>query len=1185
MKNNQIIYLTLILVSLLICFTKVSTLSPTSNWILDVKNEKGTNDTIVLKPNVLTRITFILKHEDDHYILDRSFDNAQFIIELEDDNIVFYEQEMPIIPSKSLEYSAYIGLKCENKIQEDKYDLQFKVKTIRDLDGYDKKDAELKINKITVEINNTRSLIELEPVETNLTEKGYSLLRLKKEIYNIEKVVIVNKGDQNDNFKFKEVEIEPYTKRKEYNENENSNHGILFDFPFGTESEYKDLKNQTNYTYILDMREDDKCSAWFEISEKSKEFNIIINSNPLITLNESIQEAIVYTMENITPKKDISNNIQLKMTIPISPIIIDCRLKGDGNGDNQENNEIEYKDYILEKGDYILKFDDLNSNNEYKAECKIFSLNKDKSEIEIKIGNDKDYDFVTPLIPSRTMNSIPQCLEFTFSSKNEENLEDKVKKFTDLSEKLCHKTMTKDEPILSRIMGSYKCKKTEYFEEIEKGKQNKTVLCIGASPSFESRKFRETLFNKTDSYYEDHVNEFIGLINTTEKIREIFNDEEDISDLELADFKRYYDLDSPDINKIKLEVDKTVSGKKEKDILSFKISSSNKQPIECFYNEEMKIDDTKRFINLHYYNLNRKGITLYPNEEKKFQTKLNNYKNKKIYTLYMNCYNLPGAKIRYEQTGVFNAFTYLSTEDEDGQNVIVQKEVTINCAEKNNRINPNCLKGQYNSLLNKIKTKMPKIVIDEEIEKFNKLSNKVQFEFLEELTQKFNKEIIKIEKKTSEYISKLINMERYLSNRDCSIYSSGNTSDISKTLNDKEYIKCRESKKSIQKALIKLIKDLNIKELIEDLSTNKEENIKYILLLIEELSNNYDSFNEGESNILYNIVLNLQENFTEYWSLVEEYLKEKGSLDITISAIKKDLSNILIQSLINLVKVLHFEEIDNYISEEKRNITKSGIMGYENGKKIYKSIKEFVKIFNEFGNGEYNLSDSLLINVTIKEDYKEDETNTDKLENNNENDEKIIKYEDKGIIVILHPKSMMKLKNVYTLQIVNFDSPLIPIKTRGNKNESTLDMFISITLYDKNGNEINIDDLPENYKPKILYNKIYHKYLEHCFFYNEISQDLDENGINSDDNFDYNGKKYFKCSSKHLTAFTAGNYYEPDSGNDESGIGTIGLVMIVLGSILLIIIIFVLIITLKKRSQRKIMENEEKETNVMQIMD
>ena len=118
-----------------------------------------------------------------------------------------------------------------------------------------------------------------------------------------------------------------------------------------------------------------------------------------------------------------------------------------------------------------------------RQNVKFFSANKDKTEIEVKIGNDKDYDFITPLIPFRKLNNIPQYLEFIFSSKDNQKLEDKVKRFIDLSEKLCLKVMTEDQNILSQIMGSYKCKKTEYPKDFEK-ENNKVVLCIGASPSF-----------------------------------------------------------------------------------------------------------------------------------------------------------------------------------------------------------------------------------------------------------------------------------------------------------------------------------------------------------------------------------------------------------------------------------------------------------------------------------------------------------------------------------------------------------------------------------------------------------------------------------------------------------------------------------------------------------------------------
>ena len=1190
MKNR---FLLSIVLSLIIGYTLQKAIIPTSNWVLDVKNEKGEKD-IVLKPNVLTKVIFVVRHEDNLDILDRSFDKANFIITLDDDsNIKLFNKEIKngdvdIIPSLTLESYAYIGLKSDHEIEAETYDLQFKVKNTKDLDGHDYKDASLKIDPVQVTINNTESLIEIEPIETSLTEKGYSLFRIKNEIYNMEKVVITLKEEIGDYFTFKDVEINALKDREEFGLNENDNHGIIFDFPFGTEKEYKDLQ-EFSKTIKLMMKEDDLDSKWFKLSDESQSFNLTINQNELVKLNDSVKEAIVYTIENVTPKRDLTNNIQINMTIPVAPVLIECRLDGEGN--NEEGDSIKYRDYILQSGPYLLKFDDLNSNNEYKGECKFYSVNFDKTEIKITIGNDKDYDFVTPLYPSRTNSSIPQCLEFTFTSQDEEKLRDKVKKFTDLAEKLCHKTMTEDENIISRIMGNFKCEKAEFSEEVEKNKNDRSIICIGASPSFKSKKFRESLINLDNTYFENHVNIFVESVNSTENIQKAFKDEEDLEGLELVEFKRYYDLNEPDVNKIKLVVD-TQGGMKKKENLKFNITSTNDQPIECFYNNEMNKNDKKRFIELYQNRGNGKGITLYPNEEKTFETKLNNVKDKQMFTLYMNCYNLPGAKIRYEQTGVFNAYTYLYTESEEEQNVIIGENVTINCAEKNNRINPHCLKGQYNALLNKIKTKMPEIDTDEEVEKFNKLSNSSQVELLNDLVDKFNKDLLSLINKPIQLIERVINLAKYLTSRDCSKYSDGSTNDLSKTINNELYKSCRDGKKKIIKRLNDLITTKiqcdTLVSYLKGLTNNIEENVKYIILLIQELGNSPDAFNEGEGEILYNITTCFQEKFDDIWTEVENYLKQKGSLDISISAVKKDLSNILIQSLSNLIKILHFEEIDNYISESDRNITKTGIMGNKNGKKIHKSIKEFMKHFNEFGNGEYNLTDSIMINVTINDEYKEEGLRN--LEED-ENEEQVINYEDKGIVVILHPKYMMKKKNAYAMQVVRYDSPIMPIKTSGHNNDSTLDTFVSITLYDNKGNEVNIDDLPENIRPKILYNKSYHKFLKHCFFYNENTEDLDETGVTSEDDVEYKGNKYFKCTTKHLTSFTAGNYYstaeennENNESKDKGGLSGLVIFLIILGVIVLLILLIFIIICIKKRNAKNSIEEISKNDGTMALM-
>ena len=68
----------------------------------------------------------------------------------------------------------------------------------------------------------------------------------------------------------------------------------------------------------------------------------------------------------------------------------------------------------------------------------------------------------------------------------------------------------------------------------------------------------------------------------------------------------------------------------------------------------------KKLLNLYHTAEGSKSIILYPEEEKPFKAHLKDYKEKNIYTLYMNCYNLPGARIRYQQTDIFNAYTIYS---------------------------------------------------------------------------------------------------------------------------------------------------------------------------------------------------------------------------------------------------------------------------------------------------------------------------------------------------------------------------------------------------------------------------------------------------------------------------------------------------------------------------------------------
>lgn len=223
-------------------------------------------------------------------------------------------------------------------------------------------------------------------------------------------------------------------------------------------------------------------------------------------------------------------------------------------------------------------------------------------------------------------------------------------------------------------------------------------------------------------------------------------------------------------------------------------------------------------------------------------------------------------------------------------------------------------------------------------------------------------------------------------------------------------------------------------------------------------------------------------------------------------------------------------------------------------------MKNFMKYFNEFGTKEYNLTDSIIINIY---------TNKDK---NIDNNEKIIDMKDKGIIIIFNPKSMLEKYNAYVMHVITYDSPIMPIKTTGKKKDSTLDTFISITLYDRKGNEIKIDDLEENIRPKILYDKNVHKNLRHCFYYDEKNEDLDKKNVKAEDNYSYKGNKYFKCSSKHLTSFTVGDY--------NKKISTLEIMLIILGVILFLGILVMIYIYIRKKMKKNSIETSVNDKNL-----
>ena len=1178
-----ILLLSILFVS--ICF--IPGPAPSSiKWKLEVKNEYGNDEPIVLKSGKFTKITLILSPEDGQSYLDYSQDKSTFEIYLNDTNIKAVENNFKVIPSQSLEYSTYIAPYCQNNITDSNYTLQFKVKG-NDKDSQDRQDkpdmqdqqsSEVNLNVLpaNVKIDSTPTKISLKPLKTSIPEASYSLFKLEEDLYNMNKIKITAKNkDTSNNFVFTPIEIKEFKPENEFKDNSLLNDGILFEYPFGSASTFEKLENNTSFTFELELSDesDKKC---FVLDDNYKKLTInVVNEKPA-NLNNSTKEAIVYSIENNTPKKDESNNIQIKMNIPQAPVILSCTLQSN----SKDIEKVEFKKYVVESGEQTFKFDDLRIDAEYYMTCHFETTNFDKSlrnSFKISIGNQKGFDVVTQLVSSKDINRTPQCAEFNFGENS--NLT-QLAQFESLALKYCYQIMNEEESILSRIMQSVICQSVQTEDQKQEQKngndkekeqepknniKKKYMICTG--PSFNNYdRFAKNNSEKVN--FNQKFDKFCENLSNEEKIKNSLG----LSGLVFESINRFYDNEAPDTSKITITKEKTETQGQWAQKLKFNVTSTNSQPIECYYNSNLNDEYNKRYISLGEKSIILNG----ENDTKNFEVEIKGNKGTMM-SLFMTCYNLPGFQVRYESTGVFNAYTYYysdSQKEEKEDDVPKMENITIDCNDERNRRHPFCLKDRSEPIMDNMKTKMPDFIEDmmDQSELFNQLPSSSQMKILEQTKEDLKEYRNKLNESNSqnnrkELVEKSTELAEFLNKRDCSLYED-----------DKDYKECREKKKDILSDLISGIKqffqcDKMVEIIKEGMTDDVEQNLKYILFLITEITNNADSLKEGESEVLYNLTLCLQENFEDYWENVQSSLEAKSSLNSTVKAIKKDISFMLLKSLTNLINILHYDEIDGYV--QNNNISKTGIMENSEGKKIHKGIFDFIKQFNDFGNGTYNISDKMNISVIVYDD-EETEAQTRLLieeppkENEEENDEQIHNISDKGIYVILHPKKMMKRKGGHAMQFVVFDSPLIPIER--NDSNSTIRDFISITVFDKKGKEINITDLPEEERPVILYNKTHHKNLKHCFYYNETTEDLDTEGVESSDNFTHNGGKFFKCSSKHLTAFTAGDYSNSnsDSNSDSSTQDDTGssnwwiILIIVLASIILIALVVFLIIHFRK---------------------
>ncbi len=1108
----------LLFLVLLFQFNKAET---TKLYSLKIKDALTDSDKIILNKGIFTKISLVLstETEDDFTYSKEEKQKLSYKITFNDENIMTMKKEMILTPEENLVYTNYIGISCSSEIK-DSYSFSIKVESAND---YTDEASLIYDSKINVDITQIKTEIKLDLLFNAIAQQSKNFFQIENELYNVDeiKVSINDAYSLLSEFELNSLSILSFVDREEeISKDSPGNHGILFNFPFFPKGRTSAAKLKFKLNLDADL-----SGVCFQL--KKSDFEFELKDDNVTSLDANVKTAIVYNTENETPKYDISSKIKIHTIIPSAPVIIECRFETNSTFLFDDKNLLKstektniFKTVVTSTGNFDINMENLNASAEYYVKCDISNTGIGKliDEIEVTIGNFNGSDVIRHLMPSKDPNATPQCAKFTFDDSNQAFL------FKAFGPIFCTYFMKKNDSLISRALPSIIC-------DITSQKEKSTTLCVAPSPFHNAAKYisqKESLFNKR---FDEFVIEMLNF-NTSR-----YN----ILNLNVKKVEREYDIPiNP--SSISVSYDKKSANLPTYD---FKVKSTHSQQIQCYYNAILSSENSK------FLKLIGNSVTLLPGEEKIIQIGGSPFFPKIMYTENFRCYNLPDFIYRYETTGTMTKFTYYTETFSVYPDLIgdTTDDTTINCNKKENLINPRCLKENIISIINQMKTEIPKTIkeIEEKVEQYAAAAMEIKEKFLQELLENFQTLIKDTQKITKEVIEKAIEILEYLSFTDCSIYASGSTNIIEQTIKGELYIKCRIKKQDILEEILNLIKNnLQCPALIPLISSNVldndlEENIKYILLFINELSKNPESYKNKTSEVIIELVECIVDNFDKYWPIVENYLKNtKNYLDQSIKAIKRDIENIILQALENLAKVIDFDQLDGYIAKAKDEIKKTGIIIYEKGKKIQKKILEFSKRLIEFGVANYTFSGSMIANIETK----------DGISISADSETKATFVEDKDIVILTNSNFLLNKEGVYALQTLVFQSPIISINATGEVEgtSDTVSTFISITLYDSKGKEITIEDIEEKFKPTILYLKEKYDHLKACYSYDEKDNELYSDGITAVKEFSFMGKEYFKCASSHLSSFTAGTFdnYKTEEKKKKSKAGVVVAVIIVI---------------------------------------
>jgi hypothetical protein len=423
--------------------------------------------------------------------------------------------------------------------------------------------------------------------------------------------------------------------------------------------------------------------------------------------------------------------------------------------------------------------------------------------------------------------------------------------------------MKRSESILVKGLPTILCQLTE-------SSQDHITICIAPLPLYNFGRFISLKDNDKDDF-NDNFSQFVKDIQNN-----FFNQ------LLLIQVKNSEQISDSDISRSSINayfINKTDSNPLK---LNFEITSTHGQAVECYYNPNLN----EYFI----FGLFKKSIIIQSYSKTILEVEIPSPSDRKMYSLYFQCYNvLPHFNYRYKTTGFMTMYTYIHSDADyaTSKNEEKYENTTINCYSKKNLLNPRCLSNRAVSISNQLKTEIPESIkeIETQIQQYKTNFRNAKKQILQNLKTEIEKNFVPTSSQNNnkrEYLislfKKAIEFSKYLTYTDCSKFASGKSNKEEDTIKAKGYQDCRDKKKNYLETIIDTLQRnfdiLNCSTIIDTIvnitEESPEESLKYILILINEISNNPESFKEGLDEIFIKTSLCLQEKFDDLWDKIEK---------------------------------------------------------------------------------------------------------------------------------------------------------------------------------------------------------------------------------------------------------------------------------------------------------------------------